>query len=161
MEEKEVNEIVKNVRVHEELTSLAEDIEETSSWIYKGGKAPLSEKIKGKVSEDFRSIVAALERRGQIPLSRKEQTAFLKDIKKSLEQLPVIKLTLAFLPNKEFLTQMIDWLEKQLGKKVVLDITVKERIIAGCTFEYDGEYRDYSLVNKLNDVIEEGIKRVT
>ena len=40
---------------------------------------------------------------------------------------------------------------------MVVAISVDEKIIAGATIEYDGEYRDYSFAAKLDEVIEKGI----
>ena len=44
-----------------------------------------------------------------------------------------------------------------MGKKAVVDVSVDEKIIAGATIEYDGEYRDYSFAAKLDEVIEKEI----
>jgi F0F1-type ATP synthase delta subunit len=149
-------EFIEGILTQEQLNARIEDIEGTSAWIYKGGKVPLSEKIKSSVSESFRSLVAGLEKKEQLPNVRKDVSDFFKGLIRTLEEIPVVRLTLAFLPSDEFLTKLAAWLRKQTGKRVVVDIIVDEQIIAGCKFEYKGEYRDFSFASKLNEVIEQG-----
>jgi F0F1-type ATP synthase delta subunit len=47
--------------------------------------------------------------------------------------------------------------EEQIGKKAVLEILVKEEIVGGAVVEYSGEYRDYSLARKLDELLETGV----
>ena len=49
--------ITKDVQTTDQRDAFLEQVEETSRWIYKGGKRILSEKIKGMVSEEFRKLV--------------------------------------------------------------------------------------------------------
>ena len=150
-----------DVRTTEELNALLADIEEASRWVYKGGGKPLGEKLSGKVSEGFRQKLAKLEGSGALPSLAKEMSDFLKNLEKTLEKTPVLKLKLAFLPKAELLDKLSDWVRKQAGKRVFFDIEVKEDIIGGCIFEYEGEYRDYTLGAKLESVLEQEIRRVT
>lgn len=157
-------EIIENlssdIQTTESLGVFLDDLEEASRWVYKGGSRPLSEKLQGNVGEEFRQKLTTLEGSRQLPSSRKELSDFFKELEKILEKTPVLKLKLAFLPPKEFLTKLADWTKKQTGKKAFFDIEVKEDIIGGCIFEYEGEYRDYSLGSKLEGVLEEEIQRL-
>lgn len=148
---------VENMLTLEALNDRVEDIEETKRWIYKSGKKSLSEKIKGRVSEDFRSLISQLEVTGELSIIRKELAAFFKGAVEYAEKIPVVKLTLAFFPADEFLKKITNWLTVELGKKAVVDINVDEKIIAGAAIEYDGEYRDFSFAAKLDEVIEQEI----
>ena len=143
----------------ESLGVFLDDLEEASRWVYKGGTIALSEKLQGNVGEEFRQKLTTVEGSGQLPSSRKELSDFLKELEKILEKTPVLKLKLAFLPTKEFLTKLTDWVKKQTGKKVFFDIEVKEDIIGGCIFEYEGEYRDYSLGSKLEETLEQEVQK--
>ncbi len=148
---------VENILTLEALNARAEDIEETKRWIYKLGTKPLNEKIKSSVSENFRKLVSQLEVTGELPNARKELTAFFRGAIEYTKKIPAIKLTLAFFPTDEFLKKITNWLGDELGKKAVVDVSVDEKIIAGATIEYDGEYRDYSFAAKLDEVIEKEI----
>jgi len=148
---------LENIETTEALNARVEDIEETKRWIYKQTTKSLNEKIKSRVSENFRSIIATLEASSELPNTRKELSAFFRGVMEYAEKTPSVKLNLAFLPSEEFLKKITKWLADELGKKVVVDISVDEKIIAGATIEYGGEYRDYSFAAKLNEVIEQGI----
>ncbi len=149
---------VENVLTLEQLNVRVEDIEETKRWIYKLAHKPLNEKIKSSVSENFRSLVSQLEVTGELPNARKELTAFFGEAIEYAEKIPSVKLTLAFFPSEELLKKITNWLSNEIGKKSVVDVSVDEKIIAGATIEYDGEYRDYSFAAKLDEVIEQEIK---
>ena len=153
--------LTENIYTKVQLDSLLGQMEEASRWVYKGGSKTLSEKLSGKVSEGFRQKLAKLEGAAALPPSAKEMSDFLQNLEKTLEKTPVLKLKLAFLPDAEFLDKLSDWVRKQAGKRVFFDIEVKEDIIGGCIFEYEGEYRDYTLGAKLESVLEQEIRRLT
>jgi F0F1-type ATP synthase delta subunit len=148
------------IKTKDKLDKYLEQIEEATRWIYKGGNVPLSEKIKQNVGEEFRQTIAELEESGSIPPARRAQSDFFEKLAKALESLRVVKLVLAFLPSEEFLEKMIAWLEKQTGEKAVFDISVKEEIIGGAIFEYEGEYRDYTFGSKLDSVLESEVRKL-
>ena len=152
--------ITKDVQTTDQRDAFLEQAEETARWIYKGGKNPLSEKIKGVVSEEFRKLVVDLETSSQIPTGREDAKEFLEDLEKYLNKSTLVKLTLAFFPRTAFLEKLSGWFKKQTGKRAIFDAQVKEEIIAGCLFEYAGEYRDYSLVAKLESTLEQEITRL-
>ena len=142
------------VNTKEDLSVLFDQIEEAVRWVDKGGEVPLSEKISGATSEEFRLIIADLEEEGTIPTNLEGQAAFFKRLKKYLEGLPCVKITLAFAPSKEFLADLASLLQKEVGQKAILEIIIKEALVGGVIVEYNGEYRDYSLARKLDEVIE-------
>ena len=149
---------VENILTLESLNARVEDIEEAKRWIYKLGTKPLNEKIKASVSENFRKLVSQLEVIGELPNTRKELTTFFRGAIEYTEKIPSVKLTLAFFPSEEFLKKITSWLANELGERAVVDVRLDEKIIAGATIEYDGEYRDYSFAAKLDEVIEQEIK---
>ena len=148
---------VEDIATAQQLNARSEDIEEAKRWIYKGGQAPLGEKIKSSVPEGFRILIAELEGSSRLPNSRKELGEFFKGLIEYIDKIPSVKLNLAFFPGEEFLNKLTDWLENQLGKKAVVDVSVDERIIAGAMIEYAGEYRDYSFASKLDEVLKKEV----
>ncbi len=160
MEKETLEKFAEKLKTKSDLDRYLEQIEEASRWVYKGGEVSLSEKIKQNVGEEFRQIVKELEGSGGIPSARRAQSDFFKKLAKTLESLPVVKLTLAFLPSEEFLEKLTDWLGEQIGKMAVVDINVREEVIGGATFEYKGEYRDYSLGAKLDGVLNSEVRKL-
>ncbi|MEX0621372.1 MAG: F0F1 ATP synthase subunit delta [Candidatus Woykebacteria bacterium] len=150
--------LTEGIYTQEDLELLLGDVEEANRWVYKGGSVPLSKKISGSVSEGFRKKIESLESEENLPGNRKELAALFRNLLENLEKMVKAKLTLAFAPSDEFLTKLAGWFEAQTGKKIVLDIQIDESIIAGCRLEYSGEYRDYSLGEKLEAVLDQEIK---
>lgn len=86
----------------------------------------------------------------------------IAELEKKLLALPEIKLEIAFSPNDSFLEKISQWLEKELGQKVILDITVNPKVVAGAIIEYQGFFRDFSLAKNLtNSRINELINELT
>jgi hypothetical protein len=154
MKDEVFDKFIENIYTREDLSVLLDQIEEAMRWVYKGGEVPLSEKISGATSEEFRLIIADLEEEGKFPTNLEDQATFFKRLKKYLEDLPTIKITLAFAPSKEFLADLASFLQKEVGQKAILEIIIKEELVGGAIVEYNGEYRDYSLARKLDEVIE-------
>ena len=62
----------------------------------------------------------------------------LDKLKQAALAMPVVRLTLAFEPNR-------DWIVKAVGEAVVLDMAVDKSILGGAIVENAGKYGDYSL----------------
>ncbi len=106
----------------------------------------LIENIKTK-----KELVLALEEIESKKYKEKFPSKELSQMKKTLLGLPIVKLEIAFSPSEEFLQKISNWMEKNLGKKVILDVTVNPKIIGGAIIEYQGKWRDFSLVKKLKE----------
>jgi hypothetical protein len=145
------------VKTREDLIVLIDEIEEAARLAYVGEPGvSLSEKLAGMsggAAEKFRKTIESLETEGKFPANRRDQNTFFNELKKYLSSLSVVRLVLAFTPREEFLEHLSDYFEKATGKKIVLDVLVKEGAVAGCLVEYEGEYRDYSMAKKLEEVL--------
>lgn len=73
--------------------------------------------------------------------------------RENLADLPVLSMTLAFTPSRDFLTDIIKGLREQYENNLILDILVDENIIGGAVVTYKGQYRDYSLRKRLEENI--------
>ena len=144
------------IKTKEQLFFLLDEIEEAKRRVFKYKQTTtLSDKLNEAVSGNFRRNIVELENQGVLTKNTSSQNSFLVALKKSLSGLPCLRLTLAFTPADEFIEKLSDCVEKTAGEKVILDIFVQGRIIGGVLFEYEGEYRDYSLAKKLDAVLEE------
>ena len=65
-----------------------------------------------------------------------------------------MKLKIAFSPSSEFLEEINQWFEKELSVKVILDLTINPKIVGGAIIEYQGNWRDFSLRKKIDNLIE-------
>lgn len=80
------------------------------------------------------------------------------ELKKKLRALPEMKLKIAFPPKDNFIDEISRWLEKEIGQKVILDITVNPKVVAGAIIEYQGNWRDFSLAKKIDRLFSEKLR---
>lgn len=70
---------------------------------------------------------------------------FITTIQTTIAQLPVFSLTIAFEPKEQTLKALANWFALQIKKQVLFDFTVDASLIAGATFTYNGQFKDYSV----------------
>jgi len=145
-EEESYRLFVKDVFLTDDLKDLTRQIDSVLDIIYVDDKKALMEKLTGKLPGDFLDIIAGLFAKKILAANPKEVENYFVSLNSYLSKIPKVILTIAFKPNGEFLKTLSLWFEKNLGKKVVCDIVVREEIIAGALVEYRGKYKDYSKV---------------
>ena len=74
----------------------------------------------------------------------------ISELEKKLRSLPEMKLEIAFSPNNDFIDKISRWLEKELDRKVILNITVNPKLVAGAIIEYQGNWRDFSAAKEID-----------
>lgn len=144
--------LIKEIITKEDLILFFEEIKIVENFIFKEFKIPLSEKVKGKVREEFRKELKKLEDEGAISKSPDQQFSFFEELKKELQKIPQVKLEIAFEPSQNFLLKIKGWFKERNNQEIILDITKNPEIVAGAIIEYQGKYIDLSLVKKLNEL---------
>lgn len=146
------SQISQEIITQEDLLSFLDDINTTKKAIFQDPSKPLLQKIQNKTSRGFQEILKQLL---ATPLFRgkRKQIEFLDELRNYLLSLPKIKLTLAFQPNKEFLKQISEWLQKEVGQKIVLNIFVNPHIVGGAIIEYKGKYLNFSLIKEIQQFL--------
>jgi len=145
-------EIIKKIITKEELIFFLEEINLLEKSIFIDVEIPLSEKLKGKVNEEFRSWLEKLEKEKFIPQSPDQQFSFFEKIKKDLLEVPQIRLEIAFQPSKEFLLRIRKWFKEEINREIILDIVVNPKITGGAIIEYQGKYLDFSLAKEITSI---------
>lgn len=100
-------------------------------------------------------LVSFLEEIAHLNKNKEEQPT--KELEKYLRSLPEIKLEIAFSPENNFLEKISQWFEKELGQKIILDLTVNPKIVGGAIIEYQGNWRDFSLAKEIDKLISQKI----
>ena len=135
---------LKDVFVSDDLKDLTRQIDSVLDIIYFDDKKTLMEKLTGKLPGHIFDIIASLFAKKILSGNPKVVEEYFISLNSYLSKIPKVILTIAFKPSGEFLKTLSFWFEKNLGKKVVCDIRVREEIIAGALVEYRGKYKDYS-----------------
>jgi len=149
--------LISQIKTKDELYLLLDEIEEAKRRVYQYKQTDnLSAKVGETASVKFHDLIIGLEKQGVLSKSAASQNSCLVKLKKHLTNLPEIKLIIAFRPRQEFIDELSSWLKDATGQTILIDLTIQESIIGGLRLEYGGEYRDYSLVKKLEEQFQTG-----
>lgn len=99
---------------------------------------------------DISAIGAQMTR--NMPEGREGRKQFLNDLRTTIQNLPVIKLTLAYQPTRAQTGQIVSWLRQHYAPNLLVEVSYEPDIIAGAIIEYNGKYVDMSAVKKLDNV---------
>lgn len=145
--------IIKKIRTKEELVFFLEEIANVRQIIFKDKEEFLSRKLKRKAGVELKGLLEELEKEGVIFEGRGKQSDFLEELEKELQSLPEIKLEIAFSPDNDSLEKISQWFEKELGQKIILDLSINPKIVGGVIIEYQGNWRDFSLEKEIDSLI--------
>jgi len=124
-----------------DLTSAKKDFNITSS-------------ISNTTSYDLKTAIEKIIKESNVDITNKlEQETFLRKLKDEIISLPVIHIILAFLPKKEIISIIQSWFYQNYKKTVLLDISADDSIIAGMIISFKGRANDYSIKNKVDQMI--------
>lgn len=145
--------IAKGITTKEESDILLEEIDMLERIIFKNTGTPLSERAGKNIGGNFMAYLKKLEKERLFPDSPNQQLSFFEKIKKYILEIPQIKLELAFEPSRYFLLKIKGWLKENARKDVIFDLTVNPRIAGGAVIECQGQYRNFSLAKKIDELI--------
>ncbi len=77
---------------------------------------------------------------------------FLLTLKDLIKKFKIIKLNIAFNPNEETVEKLNAWVVENLGMGYILDISVNSSVLGGAVIVYNGVYKDFSLVKRIEEV---------
>jgi F0F1-type ATP synthase delta subunit len=80
---------------------------------------------------------------------RKNITEFLSDLEHAVEQVQIIRLTVAIEFKPADIRDLADNLSKRLGKTVAFDLSVDSSLVAGAVIQHGNYITDYSIKSRL------------
>jgi len=150
MNQDNLSKITDNIITKQDLVYLLDDITQAKEFIYREEEQPLSKKTKNEVSKNLRKIFKQQEKKNKLQ-TREQQEDFLNDLKEYLQNLPQLRLTLAFSPSDSFLQEISKWIERETGEKTIIDLTINPEIVGGIIIEYNGRYLNLALEKKIKE----------
>ena len=135
--------IIGSIKTVEDKDRLFSEIDLVSKAIYVEGE--LLKVLDSQVSKTLRGYVG--NETSQEVISQK-----LSDLKKSLAEFSVVKLTLAYEPSESTIDKILAFLRQNLGEKTILEMQFEPKILGGVIFEFRGSYKDYTLKSRLDEV---------
>lgn len=102
------------------------------------------ELLRAHVRADFYNILNNVS-------GEKELADVFNKFRKEIESLDSVRMDIAFEPTYEFLIKISEWITREAGHRVVLDINVAKKLIGGLQISFKGRFADASLEKKLKD----------
>lgn len=147
-------EFFKKIITTEDVFRVLEEIKIAEKLNFQHPQILLSQKTKEKVSFLFQNFLEELEKEGKISKDLEKNAIFLANLKNYLLNLPQVKIELAFLPKKNFLEKLSLFFEKELKRKVILNVIFNPKIGGGVILEFGGKYLDLSLAKEIDKIFE-------
>ena len=150
--EKNLEEKLKKLEEKEEKAKGTEKEKEIEKerWVLEEERIKV-EKQKWQLKDLIQKIKEDLEKIKTIKTEKdpNKLLSFLETIRANLLSLPQVELQIAFEPSREFISQISEWFEKNLGKKFILDFKIKPKIVGGAIIEYNGRVADFSIIKEI------------
>lgn len=113
------------------------------------------------VSHDFAVSLIRSFKRNNVSWQEQEQTKdFLFGLKKSIEALKVLKLTLAFKPASHMVLLFSGRVRAELGQYILLDFSYDPSIMGGAIISFQGVYKNFTLKKRIADVFEKQREKI-
>lgn len=137
-----------------DLFRLVEQIEGLFRFLFRDKPGPITTKAGEYLTPNLAAVFREVEEKGLEPKEDDKQSDFLYALIDFLKKVPQVKMTLAFEPSISFVDRLNLAITKAAGKKIILDIKVDPRIVAGALFEYQGKYFDGSMQKPIEAFVE-------
>lgn len=108
----------------------------------------LKKSVPSEMNESFKKIFLDFGN------DKEKIRSFLTQLKTALQNLKVLKLTLAIEPSKDSIEKINNWVQLNIGSGIILDLYEDSKIMGGAIIEMEGIYKDYSLRKRLDEMFE-------
>jgi F0F1-type ATP synthase delta subunit len=129
------SEIIKLIKTRDDFNAMNKELQSIEETLY-----------EPKVNVEFSPLILEL-------LKSNSKEIILAEIKKRLSSIKFVNLTLSFAPSQDMIERISNWLGKSVPQNIALDIKIDPEIVGGAVIEFDGKYFDYSLKNKLDNIL--------
>jgi len=147
------DDFAKKIITKKDLIFCLKEINLVKKLIFKNINIPLSKKTKEKISENFRKEIERLENKKIISKDPEKNLILFENFEKYLQNLPQIKIKIAFHAKKKFVNKISFWLKKEIKQKVILDLIFNPKIVGGAIIEYKGRQINLSLDKKIDTLV--------
>ena len=147
------SEILSKIRTESDAWQLEGEVDLLLENLYKADPAIFNVSLE----KDVREWVSTILRR-EFETTGKD--AYLRGLKEALKKLRVLSITLAYDPTLSSIEKIHDWVRKNIGPGIILEISVNPTLFAGAIVVYEGKYRDLTFRKKFTDEFQENRERI-
>jgi len=144
--------VIADIRTKEERDVLRDQISKLEAALYHADPEILEKILQTRIpetlAEKMRNMIDELKLRDHPEAIKK----FFQDFYNALQQLPLMRIGIAFTPTEEMVTCMHQWTKDNLGQGIILDINFDRSILGGAKIIFAGRYKEMTLAQMINDV---------
>lgn len=145
--------IVRYVRTKEERDKLGEEIGELEGALFHSNSEAFEKVLSARLSEHVASAMRDILARPEFKNNSESLRIFFHDVKNVLDAFILLRLTLAVKPSEEMVDHLYEWVQKNLGIGVVLDIGYDGSILGGARIIFNGRYKEMTLAQMITDIL--------
>jgi len=144
---------LRDIKTREQLEEFSSEIDNILSSLFKVKNKNIEEILNKTVGQKTLEIVKKLVQENKIDSSDYNSLdKLLNGIKQDLKKIRILKMSLAIDPTNETIDHIFEWVKKNLGEGIILDIDKNETILGGAVISFDGMYKDLSLKRTLEEI---------
>ncbi len=91
---------------------------------------------------------------------QKQTKEFLLGLKRAIESVKVLKLTIAFQPDSHMVGLFSSLVRTELGAYILLDFASDRSIMGGAIISFQGVYKNFTLKKRIADVFEKDKEKI-
>ena len=137
--------ILETVRTKSEADLLQTEIAHLQERMYRSDTTDFKEGLNIHIPERIAGLFSVEEEKQISAGDRAALKKFLTEIKEALDLLPILRLDIAFEPSKEVRDTISDWVRKEVGGEILIDIGYDGTLAGGARVMYKGKYKEWTL----------------
>ncbi len=145
--------LLRTIRTKDERDDLQEQVKELEASLFRADPKGLENVLHSRFSEITAAAMREILARAELKDNSAALRAFFQELKTVLDQLVLLKLSLAFKPTEEMFDKLHDWTQKNLGVGVVTDISFDRSMLGGARIIFGGKYKEMTLAQMITDVL--------
>lgn len=147
--------ILSLVKTQEEANEFQKQIDHLLSMLFTN--VPFETAVQETISFDKQGKLLSIFNREHVNVQQIQALqTILQEIKKTIAQLPIITISLAFEPKQRVIETIVTWLLAHTKRPALIHIIVDRSLIGGAILEYKGILKDYSLRKILQEKYQQG-----
>ncbi len=131
------------VRTRTEANLLLSELDLLLRSLYKTGSEDFDHVIQNSIRAKVAYIIIQA-------IQNQPKEELLMELKKNVESLNYIKLTIAFEPTQQNLERISIWIKQNIGLGLAVDLSVDKSILGGAIVEYSGKIKDFTILPQVN-----------
>ena len=152
--------LLRTIRTKDERDDLHEQIKELEAVLFKADPKGLENVLHSRFSETRAGAMREIIARPEFKDNSAALRVFFQEFKKVLDEVLLLKISMAFTPTEEMFEKLHEWTQKNMGVGVVTDISFDRSMLGGARIIFGGKYKEMTLAQMITDVLKKEEPRI-